>query len=91
MHWQPFKICLKYGEHLFYMMHLSGGTQDVLSVEWEKDIMQIVDLIHSADITAGQFIDRVGVSLGMPFPAGPSMERLAMKHQQLYKSAGSKC
>lgn len=47
--------------------------------------MQIVDLIHSADITAGQFIDRVGVSLGMPFPAGPSMERLAMKHQQLYK------
>lgn len=69
----------------FYMMHLSGGTQDVLSVEWEKDIMQIVDLIHSADITAGQFIDRVGVSLGMPFPAGPSMERLAMKHQQLYK------
>ena len=54
--------------------------------QWNgKGIMQIVDLIHSADITAGQFIDRVGVSLGMPFPAGPSMERLAMKHQQLYK------
>ena len=68
MHWQPFKICLKYGEHLLYDASFRG-TQDVLSVEWEKDIMQIVDLIHSADITAGQFIDRVGVSLGMPFPA----------------------
>lgn len=84
MHWQPFKICLKYGEHLLYDASFRG-TQDVLSVEWEKNIMQIVDMIHSADITAGQFIDRVGVSLGMPFPAGPSMERLAMKHQQLYK------
>ena len=55
----------------FYMMHLSGGTQDVLSVEWEKNIMQIVDLIHSADITAGQFIDRVGVSLGNAFSCRP--------------------
>jgi len=29
------------------------------------------------DLNAGQFIDRVGVALGLPFPAGPHLERLA--------------
>lgn len=69
----------------FYMMHLSGGTQDILLVEWEKDMMHISDILNSVDITAGQFIDRIGVSLGLSFPAGPAMEKLAMSHRQLYK------
>lgn len=51
----------------FYMMHVSGGTQDVLAVHWNGAIMSIEDLIHSKDITAGQFIDRVGVALGLSF------------------------
>ena len=36
--------------------------------------------VHSAslDLKAGQAIDRVGVSLGIPFPCGPEMERLAL-------------
>jgi N6-L-threonylcarbamoyladenine synthase len=29
------------------------------------------------DLHAGQFIDRVGVAMGLPFPAGPHLERLA--------------
>ena len=47
----------------FYMIHLSGGTQDVLCIEWVHNEMNIKNLIHSNDITAGQFIDRIGVSL----------------------------
>ncbi len=61
----------------FYMMHLSGGTQDILSVTWQQNVMNISELMTSIDITAGQLIDRVGVKLGLPFPAGKHLEQLA--------------
>ena len=31
------------------------------------------------DLHAGQLVDRVGVMLGLPFPAGEELERLALK------------
>lgn len=65
--------------HPFYMMHMSGGTQDVLKVSWNQDEMHIQNLIHSLDITAGQFIDRVGVSLGLGFPCGARLEEMAKR------------
>lgn len=61
----------------FYMMHMSGGTQDVLSCQWQEEGMEIHELLTSKDITAGQFIDRVGVALGLPFPCGKWLEALA--------------
>lgn len=30
------------------------------------------------DLYAGQFIDRIGVALGLPFPAGQELEKLAL-------------
>lgn len=69
----------------FYMMHMSGGTQDVLSAEWEGQAMRIADLLTSKDITAGQFIDRVGVALGFPFPAGKWLEALAAQGDDSYR------
>jgi len=33
---------------------------------------------QTLDLNAGQFVDRVGVALGLPFPAGPSLEKLAL-------------
>lgn len=62
----------------FYMIHLSGGTQDVLSVTWNDDVMDIREIMSSMDITAGQFIDRVGVAMGLPFPAGAKLEAMAL-------------
>lgn len=76
--------------HPFYMIHMSGGTQDVLYVKWEKDKMEIQDLFHSADITAGQFIDRIGVSLGLRFPCGAQLECLARGAEGLYKAPVSR-
>ncbi len=69
----------------FYMMHMSGGTQDVLSCEWKGECMDISELLTSKDITAGQFIDRVGVALGLPFPCGKWLEPLAEKGKDTYK------
>lgn len=57
-------------------LHLSGGTSEVLGVEW-GDPPRVQILGQTRDINAGQFIDRVGVALGLPFPAGPHLEKLA--------------
>ena len=36
----------------------------------------------SKDISAGQFIDRVGVKMGLHFPAGKALEQLALKTEK---------
>ena len=69
----------------FYMMHMSGGTQDVLSCQWQEEGMEIHELLTSKDITAGQFIDRVGVALGLPFPCGKWLEVLAEQGNDTYR------
>lgn len=57
--------------------HVSGGTTEVLLVT-PNDNGYSVELVgETADINGGQAIDRVGVSLGLSFPAGAELERLA--------------
>ncbi|MFB5191150.1 Kae1-like domain-containing protein [Alicyclobacillus fastidiosus] len=61
----------------FVAVHISGGTSDVMIAE-RTAFGYKVDLIgEGLDLHAGQFVDRVGVHLGLPFPAGPELERLA--------------
>lgn len=58
-------------------VHLSGGTSDVLYAR-RTDFGYAIDTLgEGADLHAGQFVDHVGVALGLPFPAGPGLERLA--------------
>ena len=54
-------------------MHLSGGTTELLRVDGEE----ISVLGRSLDLHMGQLIDRLGVRMGLPFPAGPQVELLA--------------
>ena len=62
----------------FLALHVSGGTTDVCAVEKENGVIKkITTLGETADIAAGQFIDRVGTALGVPFPCGPHLEKLA--------------
>lgn len=35
----------------FYLMHLSGGTQDVLRCAWKQNKIEIQELITTRDIT----------------------------------------
>ncbi|OUM94001.1 MAG: hypothetical protein BAA04_12150 [Firmicutes bacterium ZCTH02-B6] len=59
-------------------LHLSGGTTELLRAEYAgAGRWRVVRLGGTEDLNAGQFIDRVGVALGLPFPAGPHLERLA--------------
>ncbi len=59
----------------YLALHLSGGTTDVLLMEGDA----ITPLGTAMDLHAGQLVDRVGVALGLPFPAGPHLERLAVR------------
>ncbi|MBQ2200987.1 MAG: O-sialoglycoprotein endopeptidase [Clostridia bacterium] len=62
----------------FFAVHISGGTTDLLLVEPHRDAPYRIETIGcSTDLHAGQFVDRVGVALGLPFPAGKHMEALA--------------
>ena len=62
----------------FLSMHLSGGTTDVLKVTLVGDLIDSIERIGgSEDLHAGQFVDRVGVRMGLPFPSGVELEKLA--------------
>lgn len=61
----------------FLAVHMSGGTTELLKVDREDSHLAIQLLGGTSDISAGQLIDRTGVKLGLPFPAGPALEELA--------------
>ncbi len=62
----------------FLAFHVSGGTTDALLVQPDEDtVIRCERVAGSLDLKAGQLVDRVGGMLGLPFPAGPSLEQLA--------------
>lgn len=64
----------------FIMLHASGGTTDFLLARRQaKGRFSLEPIGASIDLHAGQFIDRVGVALGLQFPCGPFLEELAGK------------
>ena len=66
------------GEEFFrektLLFHISGGTTDLLLCQGAE---RITPLGTSSDLYAGQAVDRLGVKLGFPFPAGAEVSRLA--------------
>lgn len=66
----------------FLAFHVSGGTTQALLVDGELDAKLIAS---SLDLKAGQAVDRVGVMLGYPFPAGKYVDALAQKSEKKYK------
>ena len=54
-------------------VHLSGGTTELLALTGDE----LTLLGGTLDLHAGQVVDRTGVALGLPFPAGPHLEELA--------------
>jgi N6-L-threonylcarbamoyladenine synthase len=61
----------------FIAAHLSGGASELLLVSPRESGFSL-EIAGGSDLPAGQFIDRVGVALGLPFPAGPALEQLAL-------------
>lgn len=68
-------------ERPFTAFHVSGGTTDIIEVSPDHErIIYPVTVGGSLDINAGQAIDRAGVMMGLSFPAGREMERLAIEY-----------
>ncbi len=63
----------------FLAFHLSGGTTEAVLVEPENSdrLFSTKRVAASLDVKAGQVIDRIGVMLGLSFPAGKAVDALA--------------
>lgn len=66
----------------FGAFHVSGGTTDILLCQPSGSDIKISGVGGSRDINAGQAIDRTGVLMGLPFPAGRHMEALAEEYRE---------
>ncbi len=62
----------------FAAFHVSGGTTELLRVHPAENGFETELVGGTADLNAGQVIDRIGVRLGLSFPAGPALEKLAV-------------
>jgi len=63
----------------FIAVHISGGTTEILKVKrfYNRYTCDIIG--GTLDISAGQLIDRVGVALGLDFPAGKELDTLSQR------------
>jgi N6-L-threonylcarbamoyladenine synthase len=67
----------------FIALHVSGGTTELLYVEPADDMLITAGRIGgTTDLAAGQLVDRCGQMLGLGFPAGPEIEKLALKRTE---------
>ena len=69
----------------FIAFHVSGGTSQALFVEPDDKYFKTTLISDSLDLKAGQAVDRVGVMLGLNFPCGPELEKLALQSSAEYK------
>lgn len=67
----------------FIAFHVSGGTTDVLYCRTsQNELLEVEDICHSLDLKAGQLVDRVGLMLGLDFPCGKQLEKLAAASEE---------
>ncbi|MBR2381372.1 MAG: peptidase M22 [Clostridia bacterium] len=65
----------------FIAFHVSGGTTEALYVQSNGHSFDVNIVADTADISAGQAIDRVGVMMGLKFPCGKELEALASEYE----------
>lgn len=71
--------CYDFLDAPFISVHISGGTTEILKTEFDGRGFKCSILGGTRDISVGQFIDRVGVAMGLSFPAGAELEKTALQ------------
>ncbi len=66
----------------FVAYHISGGTTELVTVTPTDSAFVAETVGGTADVNAGQLIDRIGVYMGLPFPSGKYIEELALKNTE---------
>lgn len=65
----------------FIAFHISGGTTEALLVQQGTEKPFNIEIIaKTLDLNAGQLVDRIGVMLGLHFPCGMELEKLALQY-----------
>jgi len=64
----------------FVAFHVSGGTTEAVLSKYNGRSFDTSIIAETADISAGQAIDRAGVMMGLRFPCGKELEALASQH-----------
>lgn len=65
----------------FCAFHVSGGTTELVMAKPTVAGFEVTLFGGTRDLNAGQAIDRVGVAMGLKFPCGPALEKLAMENK----------
>lgn len=69
----------------FIAFHISGGTSEMLLVTPDSEGAFDVKIIgNTLDLNCGQAVDRAGVMMGLSFPCGKELERLALQSSEKY-------
>lgn len=77
---------LNWRDRPFLAFHVSGGTTEAVLVTPDRERVLRADCVAgSLDLKAGQAIDRVGVMLGMGFPAGQELAELALQSSRSFR------
>lgn len=65
----------------YLVYHISGGTTELIKVDPKVGSFEIVG--GTEDLNAGQYIDRIGVAMGMKFPCGQEMDKLCRQCEDM--------
>ena len=69
----------------FIAFHVSGGTSEMLLVSSDSERAFDVKIIgETLDLNCGQAVDRAGVMMGLSFPCGKELEKLALESNERY-------
>ena len=69
----------------FIAFHVSGGTTEAVTASGFDDGFTLDLVAKTLDLNAGQAIDRTGLMLGLKFPCGAELEKLALKNTEKIK------
>jgi N6-L-threonylcarbamoyladenine synthase len=61
----------------FISLHISGGTTELLKTEKNNNRYDSEIIGGTMDISAGQLVDRIGVMMGLSFPAGKELDEMS--------------
>ena len=64
----------------FLAFHVSGGTTEAVIAKGDGFGFSVEPAAKTLDLNAGQAVDRVGLMLGLRFPCGMELERLAAQN-----------
>lgn len=69
----------------FLSVHISGGTTEIIVTRYNGYNFDTEIVGGTKDISAGQFIDRTGVKMGMSFPCGKQLDEFSKSATEITK------